>query len=97
MLHRLGLKIAGTPGLARIWIQSNCLPRHGGYYDDDQMINIMVDEHAKQMGQNSAAILDSVCAAIWRIAYLTLAGEWDISQEFLRNVYENKKHMLARA
>lgn len=32
-------------------------------------------------GQNSAAMLDSVCAAIRRIAYLTLTAEW----KMLRN------------
>jgi chemotaxis protein histidine kinase CheA len=58
-----------------------------GDYDDDQMINIMVDENAKQMGQNSAAILDSVCASIRRIAYITLTGEWSTLPEFWQGVF----------
>jgi hypothetical protein len=43
------------------------------------MIGIMVDENAKQIGQNSAAVLDSVCAAIRRIAYLTLTADAEVS------------------
>jgi hypothetical protein len=52
--------------------------------------NIMVDENSKQMGQNSAALLDSVCAAIRRTAYLTLTVEWDLAPQLLSQIYESK-------
>lgn len=66
-----------------------------GDYDEDQMINIMVDENSKQMGQNSAAFLDSVCAAIRRIAYLTLT--LDHSAQLCRVVYPDGKHAFEKA
>lgn len=61
-------------------------------YDEDQMIGIMVDENSKQMGNNSAAILDSVSAAIRRIAYITLALDWP--QQLLRSIYSNERALI---
>ena len=60
-----------------------------GDYDDDQMIRIMVDENARQMGNNAAALIDSVGAAIQRIAYITLTSEWATSQQLLRSLYDD--------
>lgn len=60
-------------------------------YDDDQMVQIMVDENSKQMGQNAAAVLDSVCAAIQRIAYVTLTADWATLGEFSQGLYNSER------
>lgn len=52
------------------------------------MIRVMVDENAKQMGQNSAAIK--------RIVYLTLTGDWGDAQEFLRILYGDEGYFKSR-
>lgn len=43
-------------------------------HSDDGMLSIMIQENATQRGQNSAAILDSVAAAMKRIAYIALSS-----------------------
>ena len=44
----------------------------------------MVDENSKQMGQNSAALLDSVAAVLRRVSYIALTHEWEDLPEFWR-------------
>lgn len=59
--------------------------------DDDQMIGIMIDENSKQHAWNSAATLDSVCAAMERISYITLTMEWGISPETGRDLFDSSE------
>ena len=40
----------------------------------------------------AAAVLDSISAAIKRIAYVTLTTEWDAAEEFFRGVYGDENH-----
>lgn len=60
-------------------------------FDDDQMISIMVRENATQRGQNAGAILDSVAAAMYRVAYITLTSEWKHNWRILQLWYPNEK------
>ncbi|MGO9462120.1 MAG: single-stranded DNA-binding protein [Rhodomicrobium sp.] len=66
-----------------------------GDYDDDQMIKIMIGENATQMGQNAAALIDSIGAVIHRIAYITLTAEWDRSAQLCRTLYGTETGFLS--
>jgi len=55
-------------------------------FDDNQMLSLMISENATQRGQNAAATLDSVAAAMKRIAYLALS-DGKPSGEFSRRFF----------
>jgi len=57
-------------------------------HSDDGMLSIMIQENATQRGQNSAAILDSVAAAMKRISYIALSAR-ELPTEFCRQLFDD--------
>jgi hypothetical protein len=69
--------------------------RLGGWDADGNRTSLRTSA-PQQMGQNAAALLDSVCAAIQRIAYVTLTVEWAHLKNSSVELYEDE-HGFSRA